>query len=138
MAAVDRPVAKPRPVYLNLFAIRMPLPAVVSILHRASGALLFAIGIPLALCAVQNALVSQEAWAQKERITTTLVSDLNKEAANAYGVLFKGIAGIGDSAARAAFIVDKSGVIQYSEQTPTPKDLPNFTAIKSTLAELGK
>ena len=64
MAAVDRPVAKPRPVYLNLFAIRMPLPAVVSILHRASGALLFAIGIPLALCAVQNALASQDAWAQ--------------------------------------------------------------------------
>ena len=64
MAAVDRPVAKPRPVYLNLFAIRMPLPAVVSILHRASGALLFAIGIPLAICAVQNALASPEAWAQ--------------------------------------------------------------------------
>ena len=50
MAAVDRPVVKPRPVYLNLFAIRMPLPAVVSILHRASGALLFVIGIPLVLC----------------------------------------------------------------------------------------
>ena len=81
---------------------------------------------------------AQEAWAQKERITTTLVSDLNKEAANAYGVLFKGIAGIGDSAARAAFIVDRSGVIQYAEQTPTPKDLPNFAAIKAKLAELGK
>ncbi len=34
MAALDRPVAKPRPVYLNLFAIRLPLPAFVSILHR--------------------------------------------------------------------------------------------------------
>ena len=64
MAAVDRPVAKPRPVYLNLFAIRMPLPAVVSILHRASGALLFVIGIPLAICTVQSALASPEAWAQ--------------------------------------------------------------------------
>jgi len=64
MAAVDRPVIKPRPVYLNLFAIRMPLPAVVSILHRASGALLFAVGIPLLLCTVQRALVSPEAWAQ--------------------------------------------------------------------------
>jgi succinate dehydrogenase / fumarate reductase cytochrome b subunit len=64
MAAVDRPVIKPRPVYLNLFAIRMPLPAVVSILHRASGALLFAIGIPLVLCTVQRALASPEAWAQ--------------------------------------------------------------------------
>jgi len=64
MAAVDRPVMKPRPVYLNLFAIRMPLPAVVSILHRASGALLFAVGIPLLLRTVQRALASPEAWAQ--------------------------------------------------------------------------
>lgn len=79
---------------------------------------------------------AQEAWAQKEKIGITLVSDLNKEAANAYGVLFKGIAGIGDSAARAAFVVDKSGVIQYAEQTPTPKDLPNFDAIKAKLATL--
>jgi succinate dehydrogenase / fumarate reductase cytochrome b subunit len=63
MAALDRPVMKPRPVYLNLFAIRMPLPAVVSILHRASGALLFVVGIPLLLCVVQRALASPEAWA---------------------------------------------------------------------------
>ncbi len=64
MAALDRPVTKPRPVYLNLFAIRMPLPSVVSILHRASGALLFLIGIPLLLCVVQRALASPDAWAQ--------------------------------------------------------------------------
>ncbi len=64
MAALDRPVVKPRPVYLNLFAIRMPLPAIVSILHRASGALLFLLGIPLLLCVVQRALASPEAWAQ--------------------------------------------------------------------------
>jgi succinate dehydrogenase / fumarate reductase cytochrome b subunit len=62
MAAVDRPVMKPRPIYLNLFAIRMPLPAVVSILHRASGALLFVVGIPLALYTLQQALASPESW----------------------------------------------------------------------------
>ncbi|HWQ39753.1 MAG TPA: succinate dehydrogenase, cytochrome b556 subunit [Burkholderiales bacterium] len=33
--------AAPRPKYLNLFEIRQPVPAVVSILHRVSGALLF-------------------------------------------------------------------------------------------------
>jgi len=27
-------------------------------------------------------------------------------------------------------------VVQYSEQTPTPKDLPNFDRIKETLARL--
>ncbi|HWB59106.1 MAG TPA: redoxin domain-containing protein [Chthoniobacteraceae bacterium] len=79
---------------------------------------------------------AQEAWAKKENITITLASDLNKETATAYEVLFKGIAGIGDSAARAAFVVDKNGVIQYSEQTATPKDLPNFEAIKAALAKL--
>ena len=63
MATLDRPVVKPRPVYLNLFAIRMPLPAIVSILHRASGALLFLLGIPLLLCVVQRALASPEGWA---------------------------------------------------------------------------
>jgi hypothetical protein len=26
--------------------------------------------------------------------------------------------------------------VQYAEQTPTPKDLPNFDAIKSTLSKL--
>ena len=41
MAVADRPIVKPRPVYLNLFAIRQPLPAISSILHRISGALLF-------------------------------------------------------------------------------------------------
>lgn len=79
---------------------------------------------------------AQEAWAKQEKISIQLASDLNKEVTTAYDVLFKGIAGIGDSSARAAFIVDKQGTIQYSEQTPTPKDLPNFEAIKARLAEL--
>ncbi len=42
----------------------------------------------------------------------------------------------GSVAARAAFVIDKDGVVKYSEQTPTPKDLPNFDAIKETLAKL--
>ena len=79
---------------------------------------------------------AQEAWAKANSIGLTIVSDLNKEATNAYEVLFKGIAGIGDSSARAAFVVDKAGVIQYAEQTPTPKDLPNFDAVKAKVAEL--
>ena len=76
---------------------------------------------------------AQEAWAKANDITVTLVSDLNKDATNAYDVLFKGIAGIGDSSARAAFVIDGTGTIQYAEQTATPKDLPNFEAIKTAL-----
>jgi peroxiredoxin len=79
---------------------------------------------------------AQEAWAQKEKINIPLASDLNKEVTKAYGVLFPMLAGIGDTAARAAFVVDRNGVVQYAEQTPTPKDLPNFDKIKATLSQL--
>ena len=79
---------------------------------------------------------AQEAWAQKEKIGITLASDLNKEVIKKYDVVFPMLAGVGDTAARAAFIIDKAGVVRYSEQTPTPKDLPNFSAIKDTLAKL--
>jgi peroxiredoxin len=79
---------------------------------------------------------AQEAWAQKEKIGITLASDLNKQTIKAYDVVFPMLAGVGDTAARAAFVIDKQGVVQYSEQTPTPKELPNFQAVKDTLARL--
>jgi peroxiredoxin len=79
---------------------------------------------------------AQEAWAQKEKITIPLASDLNKEVIRKYDVVFPMLAGVGDTAARAAIVIDKEGVVRYSEQTPTPKDLPNFDKVKETLAQL--
>lgn len=79
---------------------------------------------------------AQEVWAQKEKIAVKLASDLNKKTAADYGVLLPDLLGFGATAARAAFVIDKHGVVQYSEQTATPKDLPNFQAIKETLARL--
>ncbi|MBW8782769.1 MAG: redoxin domain-containing protein [Verrucomicrobia bacterium] len=78
---------------------------------------------------------AQEAWAKASSIKIPLVSDLNKETTKAYGVLFPGLAGIGDTSARAAFVIGKDGVVKYAEQTATPKDLPNFEAIKTALAK---
>jgi succinate dehydrogenase / fumarate reductase cytochrome b subunit len=63
MDAAPRPVAKTRPVYLNLPAIRMPVPAIASILHRISGALLFFAGVPVVLWAIDASLASPEAYA---------------------------------------------------------------------------
>jgi peroxiredoxin len=79
---------------------------------------------------------AQEAWAKQHKIGITLASDLNKTTAKAYGVLLDDLMGFGSTSARAAFVIDKNGVVQYSEQTPTPKDLPNFGAIKAALAKL--
>jgi succinate dehydrogenase / fumarate reductase cytochrome b subunit len=58
-----RTPARPRPVYLNLLQIRLPLPGIVSILHRISGALLFVLGIPLLLYGVERSLASPESFA---------------------------------------------------------------------------
>ncbi|MCD6049996.1 MAG: peroxiredoxin [Verrucomicrobia bacterium] len=80
---------------------------------------------------------AQEAWATQNKIGITIASDLNKKTATDYGVLLGDLIGLGSVSARAAFVVDKNGVIQYSEQTPTPKDLPNFTAVKEVLGKLG-
>src|SRR6476620_8200123 len=79
---------------------------------------------------------AQEAWAQKEKIGITLASDLNKETARAYGTLLSDLIGLGSVSARAAFVIDRNGVVQYSEQTPTPKELPDFNKVKETLARL--
>ena len=79
---------------------------------------------------------AQEAWAQKEKISVTLASDLNKEVIKKYDVVFPMLAGVGDTAARAAFVIDKAGVVQYSEQTPSPKELPHFDQVKAALAKL--
>jgi succinate dehydrogenase / fumarate reductase cytochrome b subunit len=48
-----KPIA--RPVYLDLFRIRLPLPGWVSILHRVSGALLF-VALPLGVWALSVSL----------------------------------------------------------------------------------
>ncbi|HEX4087012.1 MAG TPA: redoxin domain-containing protein [Chthoniobacteraceae bacterium] len=79
---------------------------------------------------------AQDAWASKEKIGITLASDLGGKVATAYGTLLADLGGFGPASARAAFVINKEGVIQYSEQTPTPKELPNFDAVKAKLAEL--
>lgn len=77
---------------------------------------------------------AQEAWARQNGIKVTLLSDLNKTVTKAYDVVFPNLAGVGDTSARAAFVIGRDGVIKYAEQTPTPKDLPNFKAIQAALS----
>ena len=63
MPVSDPPVIKRRPVYLNLVRIRLPLPGIVSILHRISGAALFLFAIPVVLFAMQASVESEDGFA---------------------------------------------------------------------------
>jgi succinate dehydrogenase / fumarate reductase cytochrome b subunit len=60
-SAIKRKPRKNRPKNLNLFSIRFPVNAVVSILHRASGMALFAI-LPVVLLGFQASLASQQSF----------------------------------------------------------------------------
>jgi succinate dehydrogenase / fumarate reductase, cytochrome b subunit len=55
-------MSKARPKHLNLLQIRQPAPAIVSILHRISGALLF-LFLWLLLAALDRSLISPESYA---------------------------------------------------------------------------
>jgi peroxiredoxin len=82
-----------------------------------------------------------EAWAQKEKITVPLLSDYEHKVARDYGVIYDSFLpemnlGMGGVAKRAAFIIDKNGVIQYAECNDDARELPNFEKIKAKLAEL--
>ena len=87
-------------------------------------------------CAQYIAEVMCTRMAEKENIGITVASDLNKQTAKDYGVLLEDLIGVGSVSARAAFVVDKEGTIQYAEQTETPLELPNCDAIKESLSSL--
>ena len=84
---------------------------------------------------------AQEAWAQKEGITLTLLSDYEHAVTEAYGVAYaqflpaKNLI-MGGVAKRSAFVIDKAGVVKYAEVLEVPSDMPDFEAIKSTLRSL--
>jgi len=66
-----------------------------------------------------------------------LLSDFNKEVSRAYGALYEEfVFGMRGVAKRSAFVIDKKGIIRYAEVLEKASDLPDFTAIKATLASL--
>ena len=84
---------------------------------------------------------AQEAWAQKERIMISLLSDYEHVVAKAYGVAYDSFLpeiglGMGGVAKRSAFLIDRQGIIQYSESSDDPAQLPDFAKIQAKLAEL--
>lgn len=50
---------KPRPKFLDLASIRLPIPGIVSIMHRLSGVVLF-LALPLLLYFLQGTLLHEE------------------------------------------------------------------------------
>jgi glutaredoxin-dependent peroxiredoxin len=84
---------------------------------------------------------AQEAWAQKENINVPLLSDYEHDVARAYDVAYDSFLPqiglpMGGVPKRAAFIIDRDGVIQHVESLEDAREIPDFDKIKTRLAEL--
>jgi peroxiredoxin len=84
---------------------------------------------------------AQEAWAQKEKIGVTLLSDYEHKVAKDYGVVYDSFLpernlGMGGVPKRAAFIIDRKGVIQHADVREDARELPDFEKIKAKLTEI--
>lgn len=77
------------------------------------------------------------AWAKEEGFGFPLLSDFNREATRSYDVLQEDLMGLKGVARRAAFVVDKEGVVRYAEVCPTPAELPDFDKIQQALGAGG-
>lgn len=84
---------------------------------------------------------AQEAWAQKEGIEFPLLSDYEHRVASQYQIAYDSFLPqlnlpMGGVAKRAAFIVDKAGLIQHAEVLEDARELPDFDALVARLAEI--
>jgi glutaredoxin-dependent peroxiredoxin len=74
---------------------------------------------------------------EEQNLNFQLLSDFNKEASEAYGALYpvfgynmKGVS------KRAAFVIDKDGIVRYSEVLENASEIPDFKTIEKTLLNL--
>lgn len=71
----DIAIKKKRPKNLDLPTIRLPLPGILSILHRISGAVLFLL-LPVLLWLFQQSLASPETYAVAKALTSNILVKL--------------------------------------------------------------
>lgn len=77
------------------------------------------------------------AFKDKEHYNFQLLSDFNKTVSAAYGSLYETFAfGMAGVSKRSAFVIDKTGTIQYAEVLENAGDVPNLAKIKELLATL--
>ena len=84
-----------------------------------------------------DSLFSLGKFKEEQQYNFPLLSDFNKETSQAYGAFYdEFVLDMKGVSRRAAFVVDRDGVVQYAEVLESAGDLPNFDAIKETLAGL--
>jgi len=84
-----------------------------------------------------DSLFSLNAYKKEQSYNFDLLSDFNKDASRAYGVLKEDfIFGMKGVSKRAAFVVDKEGRIEYAEVLEDATRIPDFEAIRAVVEKI--
>jgi len=85
-----------------------------------------------------DSLFSLGKFKEDQQLSFPLLSDYNNTASRDYDALYEVFPAfeMEGVSKRAAFVVDKKGVLQYAEICASPGDIPNFEAIQKVLATI--
>ncbi|MEN8194816.1 MAG: redoxin domain-containing protein [Bacteroidota bacterium] len=79
-------------------------------------------------------------WSDQHKFSFPLLSDFNKEITARYGVQYDvflpGNFDYYGVAKRSVFVIDKDGIIRYTEVLEDGSNIPNYETIKETLQKL--
>lgn len=84
-----------------------------------------------------DSLHSLRKFKEEQRLNFPLLSDFNKEVSTLYDTIYETFGfGMKGVSKRSAFLIDKSGIIQYAEVLENASLQPDFEAILVKLREL--
>ena len=86
-----------------------------------------------------DSLFTLNKYKEEQQYNFSLLSDFNKEVSALYGALYTDwILDMKGVSKRAAFIVDKHGMLAYTEVLESAGEMPDFTAINEKIAGLSR
>ena len=76
-------------------------------------------------------------WKEEQGFNFQMLSDFNKTVSKKYDALYKEFGlGLKGVSKRAAFVIDRNGIVQYAEVLENAGEQPSFEAIKASLSSL--
>lgn len=84
-----------------------------------------------------DSVFTLQKFKEEQQYNFPLLSDFNKEVSNLYDSIYHDwILDMKGVSKRSAFIIDKEGIVRYSEVLENAGDVPDFAKIQETLASL--
>jgi peroxiredoxin len=87
------------------------------------------------LAASVDSQFTLKVWANQLKLPFPLLSDFNKETATAYGAIYDDLMGLRGVAKRAAFVIDRNGIIRYRWVSEDANNLPDFGELKAAVEQ---